>query len=390
MGFTLLRCGWPASAGFCLSAALVASACGPSLPRVDSLQVERSSWDSLVVVLHFDRDLSRDSGQADFPHRVEVTLFDAAYDTLYAGSDSVIFVPDGTLGSNEPILVEACGVFDSGMVCEQRSIHASPKRIITALELEYPSDAEMARGKYRLSPSVERTRFGTNQWEEIDAEIPGPMVATVRVLNTEDRGIRIPVSPTSGRFDLSRASGYRDYHFFLRSAFRDAGEARVEFNVMAAYANGPLAVGSSVVTVTRKSEEDQVAEVSLLAEQAGRKVLRRLSGLTGAGRAFVFVNDWEYLPETRRYRAEIELHWRTRGGRVWHELVGALEATDQGLGGHLELLRANPAARRRWRSEVRGEVMDLDALNLGDPERGVPAPDGPDVGRRGDRGGPGR
>jgi len=371
MGFTLLRCGWPVSVGFCLSLALLGSACGPTLPEVDSLQVERSSWDSLLVVIHFDDANRRGKDSGTNLRGTVVTLFDAAYDTLYAGADSVIFVADGKLGSNEPILVEACGVFDVGTVCQQRSVHASPKRIVTELTVEYPSDVDMARGEYELSPRVQRTKFGTNEWEDLEAEIPGPMVATVRVLNTEDPGLRIPVSLGGGRFGLSTAGGYRDFHFFLRSAFRDAGEALVEFNVVAAYSNGSLAVGSSVVTVTQKSEEDQVAEVSRMAEQAGRLILRRLSGFAGAGRAFIFVNSWEYLADTRRYRAEVEIHWRTRGGRVWHELIGTLQVTDEGLGASLEVARANSAARRRWRSEISGQVMDLGTLDIGEPEVGL-------------------
>lgn len=347
---------------------LVATGCGPVLPDVESLQVERASWDSVLVVLHFEKPASL-AARPVAPDHVIVTLFDAHYDTLYTGRDSVLYVPDGMLGPNEPVLVEACGVFGSSAVCEQRSIHASPKRIDSVVNVTYPSDDdEMARGSYSLSPQLRRARFGASDWEDVAGVIPDSVEALVRVLDTEDAGLKIPLRLSGGRFDLRRAEGYRDYRFYLMSALRERGEAEVEFRLVTKYRNGPLTVGASIVSVNRKSEEEQAAEVSRLAEAAGNLLLRRLSRVSGNSRAYVFVNEWEYLPDTRRYRAEIELHWKPLARRNWRELVGRLEAGEAGDRARFTLTRASDEARRAWEDAASGEVLELGGLDPRDPE----------------------
>ncbi|MFT5143224.1 MAG: hypothetical protein ACI80V_001491 [Rhodothermales bacterium] len=329
---------------------------------MESLQVERPSWDSLLVVLHFEKPTSI-RGQWPAPNHVAVTLFDSEYDTLYVGRDSVVHVPDGVLGSNEVVLVEACGVFNQGTVCEQRAIHSSPKRISATIEMDFPTDSEtMSRGSYTLHPQLQRSRFGSTEWEDINDQIPDRLDARVRILDTEHDGMRVPMRLRGGRFDLGQAEGFRDFRFYLLSAFREFGEARVEFNLVTAYKNGTMPVGVSVVTVSQKSEEEKVAEVSKLAEAAGSQVLTELSSFLGTGRAYVFVNEWEYLSESKRYRIEVELHWRTPGGRAWHELVGRLETGEDGTRARFELTRANDEAERRWKSAVRGEVLSLGPL----------------------------
>ncbi len=337
--------------------------CGARLPEVESLQVEQPSWDSLLVILRFEEPASITATPLR-PRHVIVTLFDANYDTLHTGQDSILFVPDGLLGSNEPVLVEACGVFDAGSVCEQRPIHASPKRIDTEMEVTYPLDpVEMARGSYKLRPRLRRARFGASDWEDLEGTIPDSVEALIRVLDTEDQGIRIPMRLAGGRFDLRQAPGYRDYRFYLLSAFRESGEANVEFRLVTKYRNGPLTVGSKLVRVNRKTEEEQASEVSRLAEAAGNRLLRTLSGTAAGRRAYVFVNEWEYVPDTRRYRAEIELHWRPLGRRNWREIVGQLDTGEEGDRARFTLTRANDEAQRRWRGEVSGDVLSLDDLN---------------------------
>jgi hypothetical protein len=352
----------------------VIAGCGARLPEVESLQVEQPSWDSLLVVLRFEKPASIAATPLR-PRHVIVTLFDANYDTLSTGRDSILFVPDGSLGPNEPVLVEACGVFDAGSVCEQRPIHASPKRIDTEFEVTYPLDPdEMARGRYQLKPRLRRARFGASDWEDVEGTIPDSVEALIRVLDTEDQGIRIPMRLTGGRFDLRQAAGYRDYRFYLLSAFREHGEANVEFRLVTKYRNGPLTVGSKVVRVIRKSEEEQASEVSRLAEAAGNRLLDALSGTSAGRRAYVFVNEWEYLTDTGRYSAEIELHWRPLGRRNWRELVGQLETGEKGDRARFSLKRANDEAQRRWRDEVTGDVMSLG--NLKPPESGGDAGEG--------------
>lgn len=350
--------------------------CGAPLPEVESLQVEQPSWDSLLVILRFEKPASITATPLR-PRQVIVTLFDSNYDTLSTGQDSILHVPDGMLGPNEPVLVEACGIFDAGSVCEQRPIHASPKRIDTEMDVTYPLDpVEMARGSYTLRPRLRRARFGASDWEDVDGIIPDSVEALIRVLDTEDQGLRIPMKLSGGRFDLRQAPGYRDYRFYLLSAFRETGEANVEFRLVTKYRNGPLTVASKVVRVNRKTEEEQASEVSRLAEAAGNSLLRVLSGSSAGRRAYVFVNEWEYLPEARRYRAEIELHWRPLGRRNWREIVGQLDTGEEGERARFTLTRANDEAERRWREEVSGDVLSLDDLITSPP-------DGPDgEGRR--------
>ncbi|MBO6576322.1 MAG: hypothetical protein JJ896_16545 [Rhodothermales bacterium] len=338
-----------------------------------SLQVERPSWDSLLVVLHFDEP-ARMTAVPQRPRFVQVTLFDAGYDTLYTGQDSVVFVPDGSLGPNEPVLVEACGVFETGQVCEQRAIHASPKRIQSDLEIDFPVDETMARGRYRLKPRIQRARFGTSDWENLDDPIPNRLEARVRVLETEDAGMTVPMEVGGGRFDLRRADGYRDFRFYLLSAFRQYGRAEVEFQLQTTYQNGPLTVASTVLTLSRKTEEEQVADVSALAEAAGERVLEQVTGGRSTRRAYVFVNDWEYDAGTGRYMAEVELHWRFSRRGDWYELVGRLEADDTGRNARYTFVKANNDADRRWRAEIDGRVIELGDLPM--PAR---TPDNPDL-----------
>ena len=95
--------------------------------RMDRLQWERQSWDSLHVQPLFVLDERMKAPVEIRPDLVQVTLFDASYDTLYSGQAGIIPLQDIELGDAERVLMEVCGFYGERVACDQENVEASEK-----------------------------------------------------------------------------------------------------------------------------------------------------------------------------------------------------------------------------------------------------------------------
>lgn len=335
-------------------------------PEISTLKVTQTGWDTMHVALRFENRNLLGRGSRAVPGSVMFTVFSATYDTLYVGQDSVITVPDRQLGNSEPILVEACGEFGGDLVCEQQTVFASPKRIWSGIDVDYPSDAEYTRGDYRARPLVERRVFAGEDWEALpDAPVP-PMTAHVRVAGTAGEGISIPIRPSGGRFDLRSGDGYRDFSFNLRSAFRDSGRAEVVFQVVAGKEGRETPAGSARIALVDRSEEELLQELQGLVRRAGNRLVSLLGDVFGRGRTYVFIDGWNYDSQKRRYEADL-VFWTARGNRGgWQEMTGRLDVSVGGESAVFRLREASFRVEQLWNDRV-----DADTLTLG-PLGGLP------------------
>jgi hypothetical protein len=343
-------------------AAAVLTGCGLGTPDVATLQVTQIGWDSLAISLRFENGNLLGRRTRAVPRAARFAVFSASYDTLYAGSDSVIAVPDRLLGDGETILVEGCGEFPSDIVCEQQTVFASPKRIWSGLDVDYPSDLEYARGDYRTRPMIERRRFGEESWEPLpDAPVP-PLAAHVLVAGSPGEGLRIPLGPEGGRFDLRSVDGYRDFRFNLRSAFRDSGRAEVIFQVVAGEEGMESPAGSVRIALVDRSEEDLLEGLQVIVREAGRRLVDTLQGVFGMGRTFVFIDAWSYDPRARRYSAELVFYSSGSSRDGWQDFKGRLEASEDGRYAVFRFREASSDATRRWRDAVGSDSLSLAPL----------------------------
>lgn len=355
-----------------LVAGLLWSGCSSRKPAVDSFEVFRPGWDSAEVALRFvDRPLLG-SGQVVAPDSVRFVLFSADYDTLYAGSVPSFVIRDRLLSDEEPLLLEACGMFGTGSVCDQKRIAASPKRVRSNLRVRFPSEPERAVAIWTVQPIVERQRFGTLEWESLEgAEVPDLSVM-VEVERGEGTPLRFSLSGTDGAADLALLDGYPAFRYDLRSTQRDSGFALVRFSVVATYGDLEKSAGSTRLTVRSLPEEEQLREISVLVESAARILVERLFDPAATARAFVFVNEWEYDAERAQYVAEIEVHRRQGLFGRWDEAIGRLWV---GIDGSLPVFRLEDArepVRNHWRVIAPGDSLSLPSL---------PDPRIPDVSR---------
>lgn len=332
--------------------------CAGGTPDVATLEVARRGWDTLAVTIRFEeRDwLGRRSPVR--PGSVAVAVFDAAYDTLYVGPDEIIAVPDGRLGDAEPILVEACGSFRAGPVCEQQTVFSSPKRFWSGLEVTFPTDEALERGSYSTRPTVERRVFDGEAWEVLPHAAMPPLSARVRVAGSGVDGIRLPLRTPAGSFDLASDAGYRDFRYHLRSAFRDSGRAEVVFQAFAGTDGHESPAGSVRVPLVDRSEEELLLQLEPLVRAAVRDLVERLQGFFGAERTYVFVNAWSYDALERAFEAEVELHLRDG---AWLEIAGVLRVTEDGRQAWFRRDRANGPAALRWEERIGPDSLSLRA-----------------------------
>jgi len=338
--------------GQVLLVVLLASCGGSPPPALQGVSVTQVSWDTLDVIAP-----SPEGGPA-----LNVAVFDAAHDTLYAGPPARIGIPDAALGDAEPLLVEVCAAMAQRLVCEQEGLRASPKRVVALKnDWDLPNVHNPARGRYTLRLAVERQRFGGTTFERLDAgaAVQAHVVATVD--EHPDTGVRLPLADATGVVDLTNRPGYRDFAFHLRSARVDGRPAAVTYAVYARLQNDPpVRVASHTHHVVPPTRAEQALHVEWFAEQAGTQLLK---GIDARGRyqGDVFVDDWRYQPGLGQYTVTMELRVYWPSGRWRGELLrGTLQVQQDGRQPRFALTRGNRRALHRWQRQEVASVLSLE------------------------------
>ena len=354
------------SVGWLCLGLLVAVGCesGPSYV-VDQLALNRVGWDTLNVTVQFSQRQVFGRSKPLQPRWQSVFLFNAAYDTLYAGEGGVIPIADAALGDRERLMVEVCGTFDAGTVCEQQGVTASPKRLRLEHDIEYPEDTAYERGSFDLRFVVERQGYETETWQAVGPpdRVHGYLLAYVG--DRDDEAVKVPFSRRRGRFVLKGRPHYEDFQFHLKSSLMDAPETPVYFDVYAGLeGQSALHLASVEKRVRVKTEEERALEVRHFVEQAAEQIFEALDVDYRDHRARAYIDEWTFQALTNTYQIELEIIWR-RGRFVFgrnYELEGVLEMQENGANARFSRGRANDRAARRWRSRIRGNQLSLGTL----------------------------
>ncbi len=356
---------------------MLVSGCTNDAYVVTRLDVLHDGWDTLNVRVAFARQQLVGGQRLTTPDTTHVLLFNAAYDTLYAGPLAPIGIADKRMGDREALMVEVCGTFGRHTVCEQNSTQASPKRLRVASDISYPDDAAYTKGHYDLRFIAERQVFGTDKWERIEqaSGISGYLLAYVT--DREAQSLMVPFGTTEGRFDLTAYEGYRDFKYYLHSTLYDDREAHVRFDVYAGFPNNaPVRLASVEKRVREKNDDDRVVELRLFVEQATEVLLDKL-GVPNRN-AMAYIDEWQFDARTKQYRAEMELVW---GGRSFfgsrYEASGILTVMEDGTNAEFILRRGSRRAERYWRDRrlhPTVQIGDLDAPTLEELEEAYPEP----------------
>jgi len=358
-------------APFLFGLMLAASACGLRKNYVvTQLDVRRAGWDTLYVQVQFgERPLFSDIKPAE-PERQTVTLFDASFDTLYAGGSLVIPLRDQELGNEERILLEVCGDFPGHLVCEQKTFAASPKRVLASDAIEYPTDSLFAQGRYHFDFEVERMHFGSKGWEPIHRRRPVEGYVLAYVDSLSRAAVKMPFRHNRGRFDLASLDNYRDFRYALHSRLFDGNQAAVHFDVYTDLSPFGKPSLSFEKFVTRKTENERRVEVAKFAEAAGRKIVGILKRFLGGRHAYVYINEWKFDAATRTYSTTMELHWKGAFFNAkWFDIAGRLDVHEDGSGAIFHLLDGNESAEQRWSQHIDGVALSLDSLPAPDLSR---------------------
>lgn len=340
---------------------MVLAGCGGEPYRVQRFDVVRHSWDTLQVQVTFVRKALFGPGEVVQPRSVIWQVFNARYDTLYAGSAARIPVPDADLGDEEALLVEVCGLFADGRICDQRSLNASPKRIEVQDSLVYPLQNSYERGTYRLRFQMMRKQYGSVAWEPVAPTNPLQGFFRVYVEGGQEQPLQVPFVQTQGRFDLSQLEGYQDFLFRLRSRLMDAQEAAVYFDVYVRLGSTEVQLASLERLVRHKTDQERLAEAGLYAQVGAEQVVRHLAGAVDPNALHVFLGEWAYNRLTRQYTLDLEVYWK---GETWAELRGALTVQEDGTGAVFTPRQRNAAAEAAWTARGIGETLRLGTLAL--------------------------
>lgn len=347
-------------------ACLGVSTCGNTPDfYVIRLEVRQLNWDSLDVSISFEESVRLGAIQPVIPETIWTTVFNAAFDTLYHGSDPVISVRDVDLGDRESMLVEVCGSTANRTACEQRTISASPKRMVAQTELEFPLNEAYDRGSFRMGYRLERQIFGSDNWESFVRRVRPDTYLLAYVEGYAKDAMRIPVRRSSTRLNLSRFAHYRDFRFHIKSRMMDADSASVVFDTYARLGTDPVRISTDRVVLRPKTQEERRSELTDLVELAGTRILGEMKDFFGVRTAYVFINEWSYQPLDKIYSSEIELHWRSGFRGEWFDMIGLLTVKSDGTAGRYEWLQGSTSAESRWNSRMDSTVIFLEALRPG-------------------------
>ena len=334
---------------------------------VDRFQIHQQGWDTLQVDVQFVRTAAFGSPKVVQPQDHTIFVFNAAYDTLYADTASVVVINDRELGNEERVMVEVCGGFGAITICEQETVAASPKRLLLEHDLAYPEDEDYDRGRFDFHFVAERQVFETEAWEPIKLprRVSGYVLAYVG--EEVDEAVKVPFSRRKGRFNLTRYAHYKDFQYHLQSQLFDGDQADVRFDVYAGF-NGqaPYRLASISKQLRNKTPEERFAEADYFGGQAAERVLQRLDVRERGEDMFVSVGKWEYKKLTKTYFIDLELGWR-EGRRLFgsrgYFLEGVIEVKEDGTEARFRRITGNERARSRWNDVVRGPLLFLDTLD---------------------------
>ena len=365
----------PASLKLCILfvGVVLFSACGAREEFVVSrLDVVQNQWDTLGVSVAFARRTVLNHERPTPADSLYIVAYNNAYDTLYAGSDTLFSIPDANMGNRERILLEVCAQVKLIQVCEQTAAEASPKRVRLSPDIAYPWRERYYQGSYRLPFIVERQPYGTedDQWEPIKRSKSIEGFIRTYVAGREDAGIRFPFKSNQGGFNLTHHTNYKDFKFYLDSELLDHNEANVQFDVYVNIDGIPETVGSITKAVALKSDEERQVEIAELAKLAASQIVERLSSSSGRQRNIVYIDSWTYNTFNKNYIIELELEWTRRSfSRTSYSLQGVLTVDDQGEVASFRLLDGNRRARRLWERRVDNENLVLDTLSTFEQDR---------------------
>lgn len=344
---------------------LIALGCS-SRPEVvvSTLDAAHRGWDTLHVEVTFTRQAFLSDDEPVQPLEHTLVVFDAAYDTLYAGSSFRISVPDAELGDRERLVVEVCGTFPHQTVCEQTSIAASPKRLHLNPDVAYPGEP-LHHGWLRLSPHVERQRFDDDTWESITRRRPlhGRLLVYL-ASEREQPPIVVPLVADSIPFDLRRHPHFDAFETATTAAMKREDSLRVHFDVFAGLDAADVQKKASIVrTIFVDTRKERTRQVRRFTEEASLRILRHLSTTWDRRSTAAYVDRWSYNETSATYVIAMEITWK-QGGFFGsrHSLKGVLEVRSDGTGARFQHTNGDPRTERRWRRRIGRAELDLAQL----------------------------
>ncbi|MEZ4700110.1 MAG: hypothetical protein R2834_07250 [Rhodothermales bacterium] len=329
------------------------------------LQVARSGWDSVRVTPVFAERTRMRGDEPVAPDSVVVFMLDAAYDTLYAGPNVPLYIPDADLGSEERILIDVCGTVQDFLVCEQASVLASPKRVQITPDLTYPLEQDVQRGTYELPIVLERQVYDTENWEPIRPKrsLRGRLKAYVE--GRENEPVQVAFAREKGSFDLGRDANYRDFKFALDSELRNRQSATIRFDVYLDLAGIDGAIASLSRAVRVKTNDERQTEVGQLAERAADRIIEIIDPFVDDRKSVAYVDTWQFNAIRGMYTVEMEVSWSsTTFVRSAYRIRGTLEVAEDGSSGSFKLADGDRNGLRRWQSRVSGDRIDIGALSV--------------------------
>ncbi len=325
---------------------------------VSEFSLAHQGWDTLTVSVGFASKTVLSGMSPVSQDSTRIVAFNASYDTLYAGSDSIFSIPDADLGNEEKLLVEVCGQVKQVVVCEQALTSASPKRVSTDPEIKYPLRKKVFEGEYKLPFIVERLEGET--WTQVkpSSSLQGYMKAYVQ--GKEEESILLPFTQTRGDFNLAYKNNYKDFKFYLDSALLDEQEANVIFDVYVDLEGIAESVGSVSKDIKVKTDEEHKEDLALMVEEAADWMVEHLTPFLRRKKNTVYIDQWTYNTFKKMYAVDMEVEWRgSMFNRSRYSLAGLLEVYEEGNRATFKLKDGNRRALQRWDSSVNGNVLTL-------------------------------
>ena len=333
---------------------------------ISTLDLEQSTWDTLHVSVSFARRTALGQESPISADSLYIVGYNAVYDTLFVGKDSILALDDANLGNRERILLEICGEVKRILVCDQSSIEASPKRITLAPEIAYPYRDRVYQGSYKLPFVMERQPYGTpeDSWEPVarSASINGFIQASIE--GEDNESIQFPFTKRQGGFNFTHFPNYQEFKYQLDSRLYDFNEASVQFDVFVDIEGFTGTVASISKKIAPKSTEEQKVDVSQLAKRAAEQLVDRLSPYLDDQRNVVFIDSWEYNIFKKQYTIDMEIQWEGRRfTRNQYSLLGTLEVFGPDQRSNFRLKQTNRRTQYLWDRIANGSVLPLQPLD---------------------------
>jgi hypothetical protein len=219
--------------------------------KIEEIRFDRTNWDEtsiwLVVV---------DKATGEPVEHLPVPSFEVITQdkkTIMEGIGYDVPIPDNQLGPQQPYTIRVSTVIQGERIVATEHFTASPKTVVSDLELIYPLNKNLLSGEYAFNYKFFRQSFDDAQYYE-PISVTNTNLELVINRGTA-RELKVNISKGKGNFNLGDYANYNAYKQYVLTNIAEGTQATVNFTPVVNWNNTQDACDGKAITISMDGVE---------------------------------------------------------------------------------------------------------------------------------------